>query len=64
MRKPLIVTSLLAFGLALGACAQIGEYTGLTPEQQLCLAMRAGELNAVEEIIAAGLSCLVLAPAE
>ena len=52
-----------AAALALSACAQITERTGITPEQQLCLAAHAGNITAIEHVIEAGMNCIVI-PAE
>ena len=52
-----------ASALALSACAQITERTGITPEQQLCLLAHAGNIEAIEHVIEAGMRCIVI-PAE
>lgn len=55
MKRLILAVPFLA---ALAACAQITDATGLTVEQQLCVAAEAGNANAVEAILAAGLKCL------
>lgn len=61
------MTRAIILAVALTGCVEVTEQTGLTPEQQLCLALAAAEgrdetVSVMQQIAAAGIRCLFLPP--